>query len=104
MASRVDASLLRVYRVPVTANSVIQDWRSVKYRRMQSRYKRFFCVRCMATPFMGGPCVGAFGLTGSCTRHANPHGSAHPYWRMGAVMIDVQEIRHAISPSHSVPL
>lgn len=28
-----------------------------------SAVERFFCVRTMATPVMGGPCVGAFGLT-----------------------------------------
>jgi len=33
---------------------------------------------------MGGPCVGAFGHAGSRFRSANPHGSAHPSWRMGA--------------------
>nr|DAH99767.1 MAG TPA: hypothetical protein [Caudoviricetes sp.] len=26
--------------------------------------ERFFCVRSMAVPVMGGPCVGAFGLAG----------------------------------------
>ncbi|MBV0932370.1 hypothetical protein [Marinobacterium weihaiense] len=72
----IDTLVVRGYRLAAAAKSAAWDWRPGIQGGHTAISAVFLCLK-HGMPVMSGPCVGAFGHTGSLYRYANPHGSAH---------------------------